>query len=158
MPGADEKTRMKKLPPMTLGLVVICFVIVFAGIIGLIIPAYKSIGAAEKQQAIKRMQLEEQKQIYPLFAKAEALENISFEPVLPLVERTPLPRNQIASLAGRFNDIAYQNNMVLTGNSLDINSLSKKSGVISISLEFVGDLFDFRDCLVSMAKLPASRP
>ena len=43
--------------------------------------------------------------------------------------------------------------MTLSENNLDINSLKNSSNSISMVLKFTGNLFDFRDCLISLAEL-----
>jgi len=154
MATTDTKKRMGRLPPLTLALVVISFVLVFTCIAGLLFPQHQRIEAAKKDRAAKTLLLEEQQKLFPLFARAEALEKIAFEPVLPLVERKPLDREQIGGLSGIFSDIADSHNMKLSGNSLDINSLQNESGSISMDVQFTGDLFDFRNCLVSLARMP----
>lgn len=154
MATTDTKKQMGRLPPLTLALVVISFVLVFLCIAGVLYPKYKRIEAAKKDHAEKTLRLEEQKKLFPLFARAEALENIPFEPSLPLVERQPLDREQIGALSGIFSDIARSHDMILSGNTQDINSLQKDSSSISMDVQFTGDLFDFRDCLISLARMP----
>lgn len=154
MDRSGKDRQLKKLPPMTLFVVVLSFVLVFLAIIGLLFPQQKRIQAAEQDRTDKTLRLEEQKKLFPLYAQAEALEKIPFNPELPLVERTPLDRDQIATLSTTFSDIARSRNMILTGNSLDINSLYRQAGSLSMELEFTGELTDFRDCLITLAELP----
>jgi hypothetical protein len=150
----DEKTELKKLPPLTLSLIIISFVLVVLFLLGLILPQYKALEAAKNERIAKMVTLEEQKKLFPLYAQAEAYEKTAFTPRLPLVERRPLARDRISDLSSTFQDIALSHGMELSRNSLDINSLKNDSNLISMDVQFTGKLFDYRDCLVSLSELP----
>jgi len=154
MTEIDEKTELKKLPPLTLSLIIASFILVALCILGLILPQYNAIKDAKNERISKMLVLEEQKKLFPLYAQAEALEKVRFSPQLPLVERKPLARDRISSLSEVFQDIAAAHNMELSQNSLDINSLKNDSNLISMDVQFSGKLFDYRSCLVSLSELP----
>jgi hypothetical protein len=154
MTEMDEKTELKKLPPLTLSLIIISFVLVVLFVLGLILPQHKAVENAKNERIAKMLTLEEQKKLFPLYARADALEKVQFEPRLPLVERKPLSREQISSLSSVFQEIALSHHMKLSNNSLDINSMKNDSNLISMDVQFSGQIFDYRNCLVSLAELP----
>ena len=154
MAETDEKTELKNLPPLTLSLIVITFVLVLLAAFGFVLPQYISIGKAEADRIAKETVLEEQKQLFPLYAQALALEKTTFEPKLPFVERAPLDRDQISSLSTIFQDIAAAHNMELSQNSQDINSLRNNSNLLSMDITFAGGLQDYRNTLIALSELP----
>ena len=153
MAQTSEKTQLNKLPPFTLALVIISFLLVagFAG--GILWPKYNRVQSVKEERIAKKIVLEEQKKLFPIYAQALGLAKKEFNPKLPLVERKPLDRNKIADLSTIFKEIAKKHNMTLSENSLDTNSLKNSSSSISMDLKFTGNLFDFRDCLISLAEL-----
>ncbi len=153
MVQTHEKTLLNKLPPFTLALIIISFLLVagFAG--GILWPKYNRVQRAKEERIAKTIVLEEQKKLLLLYSQAEGLAKKEFKPKLPLVERKPLDRNKIATLSNIFKEIAKKHNMALSENSLDIDSLKNSSSSISMDLKFTGNLFDFRDCLISLAEL-----
>lgn len=154
MTETNEKNELKKLPSLTLSLIVVSFLLILLFILGLIFPQYKNIEAIKNERISKVLILEEQKKTFPIYAQADALEKISFDPKLPFPERKALDRDQISSLSTVFGDIAAKHNMKLSRNSLDINSLKNHSGLISMDIQFTGSLFDYRNCLISLSELP----
>lgn len=154
MPETDEKTELKKLPPLTLSLIIITFVLLLIAVFGFVFPQYKGIGAAKADRIEKETLLEEQKQLFPIYAQALALEKTAFEPKLPFVERSPLDRDRIFSLSSVFQDIAVSHNMELSQNSQDINSLRNNSNLLSMDIMFSGGLQDYRNTLISLSELP----
>lgn len=153
MAQTSEKEQLNKLPPFTLALVIISFLLVagFAG--GILWPKYNRVQSVKEERIAKKIVLEEQKKLFPLYAKALGLAQKEFKPRLPLVARKPLDRDKISTLTDTFKEIAKKNDMALAENSLDINSLKNSSSSISMDLKFTGNLFNFRDCLISLAEL-----
>lgn len=154
MTEIDEKTELKKLPPLTLTLIIGSFVLVLLFILGLLFPQYKNIETAKNERISKMLILEEQKKLFPLYAQADALEKIEFDPHLPFVERKALDRDQISGLSTVFQNIAVTHQMELSRNTLDINSLKNDSNLISMDVQFSGRLFNYRNCLVALSELP----
>ncbi len=148
-----DKKEQKKLPPLTLAMVIACFVLVGLFILGVIFPKYQQVKRAKEALISKSILLEEQKKLFPVYARADALARVTFEPTLPFPERTPLEREKISKLSKVFSEIALENNMELSENSLDVSSLKNRSNSISMDVQFSGDLFDYRNCLISLANL-----
>ncbi|MBU1342857.1 MAG: hypothetical protein KKE44_05760 [Proteobacteria bacterium] len=154
MAETDEKKELKKLPTKTLSLIIVSFLLVAVFIFAILFPQYNHIQTAKNDRISKALLLEEQKKLFPLYAQAEALAKIEFNPKLPFQEKKALDRDKISTLSNIFSDIAQKNNMELSQNSLDISSLKNQSNSISMDVQFTGDLFDFRNCLISLADLP----
>jgi len=153
MAQPSVKAQLNNLPPFTLALVIISFFLVAGFVAGILWPKYNKVQKTKEERIAKEITLEEQKKLFPLYAQALSLAKKEFKPKLPFIERKPLDRNKIATLSNIFKEIAKKHNMALSENSLDINSLKNSSSSISMDLQFTGNLFDFRDCLISLAEL-----
>jgi hypothetical protein len=154
MAGIEEKKVSNKLPPLTLCLVILSAVLVAGVALVVLFPQHHDIQQVKEERVSAAIELAKQKKLYPMFAQAQALASMPFNPELPTVEKVPLDRDKIATLSKVFNQIALDNGMALSSNSLDINSLKKRSDSVSMELTFAGDLFDYRNCLVSLVSLP----
>lgn len=154
MVGIEEQKVSEKIPSPVLFLIVLSVVLVGGVVLLVLFPQYREIEGLKQEQVSATIDLKTQEKLYPLFAEARALASIGFEPKLPVVERIPLGRNKIVTLSDLFSTIALSNNMVLSSNSLDLNSLKRSSDSVSMAFTFSGDLFDYRRCLISLASLP----
>ncbi|MBI9089046.1 MAG: hypothetical protein JEZ12_07510 [Desulfobacterium sp.] len=154
MAGIQEKKVSNKLPPLTLFLIVLSAVLVVGVALVVLFPQYRENQQIKQARVSAAIELEKQKKLYPMFAQAQALATMAFDPELPRVEKVPLARDKIATLSTVFTGIARENGMELSSNSLDINSLKNRSDSVSMELTFAGDLFDYRNCLVSLVSLP----
>ncbi|MFH2091606.1 MAG: hypothetical protein ABIJ31_04510 [Pseudomonadota bacterium] len=145
---------IQKLPPATLGLIGICLVLVGLIIAVGILPKYINIRKITQKNSEQSLLLEEQQALYPLYAKADQLANIEFFPKLPFPERKALERDKISNLSKPFEQLAIQNRLNLSKNSLDVETLHALSDQVSIELLLSGQLFDFRNYLVALGGLP----
>ncbi len=150
----QDKEKLKKISPLTLGLIVGSVVLVMAVSLGFLYPQYRRIQMVQKDRIDKTIRLEEQKRLYPIYARADRLAKKEFEPNLPFPNRTAMPRDQISVLSTVFSKIALDGGMTLEGNSLDINALDRDSSILSMDVKFKGGLFNFRECLILLAQLP----
>ncbi|WDP90795.1 MAG: hypothetical protein HUN04_14255 [Desulfobacter sp.] len=149
-----DKDKLKKISPLTLGLIVGSAVAVAAVALGVLYPQYRRIQLVKKDRVEKTIRLEEQKRLFPIYAQADRLANREFEPQLPCPEREAMPRNEITTLSTVFNNIAMKGGMTLEENSLDISGLDRESGILSMDVKLKGGLFNFRECLILLAELP----
>ena len=71
MAQTSEKTQLNKLPPFTLALVIISFLLVagFAG--GILWPKYNRVQSVKEERISKKIILEEQKKLFPIYAQAD---------------------------------------------------------------------------------------
>ncbi len=154
MAEKEQTKASKKLPPGTL-ILILASAILLAGVaIFILFPQNHKIERVKKESRSAAIALEQQKKLYPLLLQAKATVTMAFEPQIQLPERVPLDRDQIATLSEIFTRVGMDNNMTLFSNSLDINSLKNGSDSVSMELVFSGDLFDYRNCLVSLISLP----
>jgi hypothetical protein len=154
MPDMNKNKALNKLPPSTQLLVIASILVVLIFIAVILFPQYKNIERAKEERIAKTILLEEQKKLFPIFAQADSLADIQFEPKLPSGEKNALDRDKISMLSDIFNEIVQKHNMELSQNSLDINYLKNQANSISMDVRFFGDFFDFRDCLISLTTLP----
>jgi hypothetical protein len=154
MAGVSEKKEMDRVPPLTLAILVstVAIVAVFA-LFGLY-PQYKGLKTLRAEREAAAWSLEEQKQLFPVHAVAVKAAEKEFRPGLEFPEREKLQRSRIAELPLLMERQAVIANLVYVGNSLDISTAGKDSGYLAMEMTLDGNLFDFRDFLVSMVGLP----
>jgi len=154
MAEMEQTNASQNLPPGTIILILVSAMLLAVVAIFILFPQNQKIADIKKEKRTAVITLERQKKLYPLFVQAKAMANMAFEPLIPLVKRTPLGRDKITTLSEIFTSIGMDNNMVLSSNTLDINSLKNRSDSVSMELVFTGDFFDYRNCLISLISLP----
>ncbi len=154
MAEVEQTTVSKKLPPGTLILILASAILLSGMAMFILFPQSQKIERIKEESRSAAITLEQQKKLYPLFVQAKAAGTMTFEPQIPFPERIPLNRDQIVTLSEIFTKVAMDNNMTFFSNRLDINSMKNRSESVSMELVFAGDLFNYRNCLVSLISLP----
>ncbi len=149
-----QKTPLAGIPRQTLFLGGMTLILVTVAVSGLVLPGFARLTDLRSEIAARTVTLMEQQQLYPVFARALAFENIPFDPQLPLVEKTPLPRTQIATLTQELSDILSRQGMTDTRCLLDIATLTDTATRMAVTLQFSGTLPGFRESLVRICALP----
>lgn len=143
----------KKLSSVTTGIIITGIVLILSISLGIILPQFLRVKNLKKTLTEKTITLENQKALFPIYAQANRITDQKFETRLPLVERKPLKRDKIILLTNIFKQMAVRHQMKFSGNSLDMATLNASTDHISIELSLTGELFNFRDYLVSLVKL-----
>lgn len=154
MASADEKKKMARLPTVTLMLILAVFVLLAGSGAFILFPQYRAIEKAREATARSLGELERQKTLAPLYVKARQASAKEFTPRYDFPERQPMKRADIAGLAGVLTAMALEKSLVLSGNSLDIKSLNKDSGVVAMDISLEGSLLDLHGWLVQVIALP----
>ena len=94
----SNKKELKKLPPLTLSLIIISFSLILSCAIFLIFPQYQNFKTVMSERVSKTILLEKQKKIFPIYARAASVADQSFNPTLPLSDRIALDRSQISNM------------------------------------------------------------
>ncbi len=144
----------KNLPSTTLFLIIGSTLLIGLFFLSLILPKYLFIEKIEKQILDQQVQLEKQKSYFPLYVAADQLARFEFNPKLPIVQHTPVKRNDISALSQIFETMAVKHNLTLSGNALDTSQINSQSPVLSVQLSLKGSLSDFRNYLVKTGELP----
>lgn len=149
-----ETAQSRKLPRFTLGLIFTGTLLVVLVLAGLLWPQYNRMTQSGKKRTTAALELERQKALFPIFARAKVIADTPFVPQLPTPERNPLERKAIIRLSEIFTEIAWSHNMIVSENSIDLSALNDESATISTEIQLDGNLFDFRSCLVEISALP----
>lgn len=149
-----ERKETEKSFSTTLGLIVGCFVVIFAVSLGFLYPKFKSIQAVKADWLAKTIRLEEQKRFYTVYAQACSLADTKFDNSLPLPERKAIPRDDVSGLTQVFKQIAEGQGMVLSENRMDTESFKTGADLISMNMTYKGEFLNFRACLIEIIKLP----
>jgi len=162
-----ESDAKKKLKPITLGLIVIFLALIVLSLVLGILPQYfatqrlnQNIDVLtidlEPLRSFSYLDLERQKKIFPIHAKAIQINQFDFLPKLPFPERNALDRHRISQLSQTFDQLASQHNLRSTGNSLSVQKIGTQSyeEKVSVDLRLSGQFFDFRNFLISICALP----
>ncbi len=143
----------KNLPNATVFLIIGSTVLIGLFFFSLILPKYLFIGKIKEQILDQQVQLEKQKSYFPLYAAADQLARFDFNPKLPIVQHTPVKRDDISALSQIFETMAVKHNMILSGNALDTSQINSQSPFLSMQLSLKGSLSDFRNYLVKTGEL-----
>lgn len=150
-----EQIKASKNLPMTTLVMIISSAVLFTGVVIFILfPQNKKTAVIKDEKRSATIALDRQKRLYPLFLQAKAAATMEFEPQIPLSERIPLDRGKIDTLTDIFTSIGNENRMFLSSNTLDFSSVKTMSDSVAMELVFEGDLFDYRECLISIIALP----
>ncbi len=151
-----ESDAKKKLKPITLGLIVIFLALIVLSLVLGILPQYFATQRLNQNIDVLTIDLERQKKIFPIHAKAIQINQFDFLPKLPFPERNALDRHRISQLSQTFDQLASQHNLRSTGNSLSVQKIGTQSyeEKVSVDLRLSGQFFDFRNFLISICALP----
>ena len=138
------------LPKSTIRLILLYTFITAAFLIFIFYPEYKEGKTIETRNAELHTTLKKQKPLFEVYEKATELSEIEFEPELPFPEKSTFERDKLPVLSGIFADMAADSRMKLSGSSLDINRLKKRSATISITLVLEGSISHYREFLKSL--------
>ena len=146
--------KIKRLPPSSLGIALGGLSLILGMTAFLILPKYQNIQNLKNQAIQKTHVLEEQKLLFPLLSQASALAKKEFSPLLPMPQRHPMDREKIKELSHIFTAISQKNDLDISENSIDLSSITDQGEFITMEVQCSGDLFNFRNCLIDMIKLP----
>lgn len=150
----EKKKKAGKVPSVTLVLIVGFVVVIIMVALGLLYPKFSGVQKIKADWLAKTIRLEEQKQFYPVYARACNLADTEFDTSLPLPERKAIPRNLVSGLAMIVKQIAEEQGVVLSENRMDTESFRIGSDLISMNMTYKGAFLNFRPCLVELIKLP----
>ncbi len=149
-----EQKSMKRMPNTTLGLIAISIILVGLLIFAGILPKITIGKELKESKCDRKISLERQKQLFPLYVRVDRLVNLNFDFKLPLPERKPIERNKISQLSEMLDLIVQQHDLILSANSLDVELLDTLEDRMSIELSIKGNLFNYREVLISFTELP----
>ena len=142
--------KTPRIPQLTLLIGAGIFLIM--GLYGIfyLYPAHRALGYVQQQIATETVNLDRLKTLFPVQARAKALEKIRFNGGLPFPERVEMPRKSLTSLPEQFSAAAHRHGMILLGNNFDINGMDEGSQFLSFTLALSGKLKNFRRFLIDL--------
>ncbi len=143
-------TQLGKISQFTL--LIGAAILLILGLYGMLYlyPAHRSLEYIQKQITNETVNLDRLKILFPVQARAKALERIRFNGRLPLPERVEMPRKALTSLPDRFSAAARKHGMNLLSSDFDINGMDEESKNFSFTVELTGKLKNFRQFLIDL--------
>ena len=108
----------------------------------------------DRQTAALRTELAKQKIFQPAYARLLEQSELHLPENLPMPERSPLPREQIAALPEVYRELTDETNTDFQIVIPDITFLGKDSKWLRLDVLVKGQFFDLRDFLLELGKLP----
>jgi len=144
----------KIIPKRSLIYSLICLGVVLILFIAGIIPEYFSLARLDQQIRSIQFQIEEHKNLYPIYQMFQNKTSTQDPRSLPFPQRIPLTRTQMDDIPATFREIAKKANVDMVSASPDLNSLGGESGFLPIIAVIKGDFFNFRKFLIGLGEVP----
>lgn len=151
-----KKIKELMIPKRTLTYMAVCLsgllIIIFIGII----PNWISSVKLERKIKNLQLQLEEKKQIYPIYKLLKNKDQQNYSTALPFPAKNKLLRESMDLFPATLTSISKEAGMDVVSISPDINLLSSGSKFLIVNAVIKGDFFNFRKLLVGLGKIPYS--
>ncbi|MBU1053655.1 MAG: hypothetical protein KKC46_07480 [Proteobacteria bacterium] len=121
-----------------------------------IIPNWISLIKLDRKATDLKIQLEEQKQIYPIYSMLKNNDHQNYQMALPFPVKNKLLRESIGLFPVTLESIAKEAGMDTISISPDINLLSSGSKFLFVNAVLRGDFLSFRRLLIGLGKIPYS--
>lgn len=142
------------IPKRSLFYLVICLCGVLIIVTVGIIPEYFSSVRLDQQIKSMQFQIEEQKNLYPIYHMLKNKTHIKDARILPFPKKVPLSRAQIDTVPATVREIAKKANIDMVSASPDLNFLGSESRFLPINAIMRGDFFNFRKFLIGLGEVP----
>jgi hypothetical protein len=149
-----QKIKGMMIPKRTLTYMAVCLsgllIIILVGII----PNWISLMRLDRKASELKSQLEEKKQIYPIYNLLKNNNKQKYSMSLPFPDRNKLLRESIDLFPATLKSISKEAGMDAVSISPDINLLSSGSKFLIVNAIIKGDFFNFRKLLIGLGKIP----
>jgi Tfp pilus assembly protein PilO len=125
-------------------------VIVFVGII----PEKLSSARFEQKMKNIQFQIEEQKNLYPIYHVLKKGIQTKDPRILPFPEKSPLLRTQMDIISTTIKEIARKANLETVSSSPDVNVLGYEPKSLPVNIVLRGDYLSFRKFLIGLGEMP----
>jgi Tfp pilus assembly protein PilO len=125
-------------------------VIVFVGII----PEKLSSARFEQKMKNIQFQIEEQKNLYPIYHVLKKGIQTKDPSILPFPEKSPLLRTQMDIISTTIKEIARKANLETVSSSPDVNVLGYEPKSLPVNIVLRGDYLSFRKFLIGLGEMP----
>ena len=119
-----------------------------------IIPEQLSLARLEQQMKNIQFQIEEQKNLYPLYHVLKKGIQTKDPKILPSSEKSPLLKTQVDSISATIKEIARKANLDTVSSSPDVNVLGYELKSLPVNIVLRGDYLSFRKFLIGLGEIP----
>lgn len=142
------------LPKKTLRNIII-FAGALAAVVGLmVVPSYFAIGKAEAKRVKISKEVNEQRQLAPVFGQLVKKRRDLNASNADLPKRAALPRDAAGGVAETLTGMAGSTQLQMVGITVDLNALVSDVHLMRVDLVLRGQLMDYRDFLDQLIATP----
>ena len=145
---------MSKIHPQNLIYLIICCGGVLAFVVLFIFPNSGEIADLEKELDEVQFKIQEQELLNPIYRELIKQAQKEMPKELPVPETGNIEKRTISELNEVFAQLAKDSDVRFEGAVPDASSYLDESGLLTISVTFSGDFFNFRKLLIEIFKLP----
>lgn len=149
-----DKLKNIKIPRRTVVLHLSCWGGLLFFVLAVIYPVQRYSAGLDRKIKDIRFQVEEQKNLQPIYQSLKAKSHAGTGRVLPTPEKNRLSRDLIAMVAPTLRKIAADANMDPLSVTPDVNALAGQQRYLLVDSVVRGELFDFRRYLIGLGQLP----
>jgi hypothetical protein len=149
-----DKLKNIKIPRRVAILHLACWGGLLLFLMAVVLPLYGSMTGLDRQMRDLRSQVDEQKNLHPLYQTLQAKGRNVAPSVLPTPDRGKLSRDLIATVPAAFRRIGQNAGMESFSVSPDASSLAGNSPFLLVRVTAQGDFLNFRRYLIGLGELP----
>ena len=150
----EQKTKFT-MPRQSIFYLLLCLSGILIFIFFSIIPNYKSLKNMDQEISKIRMQVEEQKALFPVYAALnKGIQQDTGKRSLPVPAKQKLLKKDIENIFKTCRQIAGRSGMEMVSLFPDMNSLANGAGLLEVNGIFKGSFFNFRKLLTGLGSLP----
>lgn len=118
-----------------------------------IIPEYFSSARLDHQINNVQFQIEEQKNLYPIYDMLKDKKHAKDSRILAIPKKYPVSRAQVDTVPATIGEIAKKVNLDVVSASPDLNFLGSESRFLPMNVIIRGDFFNFRKFLLGLGEV-----
>lgn len=149
----DELKKLK-IPRRTVVFLLSCWGAVLFLVAGVIYPMHRYAAGLDRRIGDIRAQVEEQKNLQPIYESLKAKSRAGTDRALPTPDRSRLSRDRIAMVPPTLRKIAADANMDPLSVTPDVTALAGESRYLLVHSVVRGEFLDFRRYLTGLGQLP----
>ena len=149
-----DKLKNLKIPKRTVVFHLSCWGGLLLFLLAVVLPLYGSMSGLDRQIQDARLQVEEQKNLQPLYQTLKAKGRHAPSTVLPTPEKGKLSRDLIGTAPAVFRRIGQNAGLEIFSVSPDVNSLAGNAPSLLVRITAQGDFLNFRRYLIGLGDLP----
>lgn len=142
------------IPQQSLIYIGLCLIGVAIFLLGVILPASRTLAELDAQTVTARYRLEEQKTLAPFHQTLKESEGKKESEVLPMPEKGRLPQAKINTLPLNLGNAARMSGMSLVSAIPNLKAMAGDASFLPVNVVLRGNFADFRKFLIALGGLP----